>query len=209
MTPEIVFKYFPALTNRQREQISLLKELYGYWNERINVISRKDTDNFYTRHVLHSLAIAQFISFPDGSRILDVGTGGGFPGIPLAILFPSAHFTLVDSIEKKIKVVSTISDELKLNNVTPIRKRVEDGKGTYNFIVSRAVMEFQKFLKPATKLITKEQTVNGPQNGIILLKGGDLDDELGRYKDKVRIVDITDYFNEPYFETKKIIYYPI
>ncbi len=208
MTPDIVFKYFPSLTGRQRDQISLLKEFYRYWNDRVNVISRKDTDNFYTRHVLHSLAIAKFTSFADGSRILDVGTGGGFPGIPLAILFPSTHFTLLDSIEKKIKVVDSIADELELHNVTPSRKRLEEERGKYHFIVSRAVMEFRKFLKPAGKLIIKGKNDNGIANGMILLKGGDLREELGKYNDKVSIIDIPDYFDEPFFETKKIVYYP-
>jgi 16S rRNA (guanine527-N7)-methyltransferase len=209
LTPEAVFKYFPELTERQKEQVSLLKELYGFWNEKINVISRKDTDNFYTRHVLHSLAIAKFATFSNGTKVLDVGTGGGFPGIPLAILFPTTHFTLLDSIEKKIKVVSSIANELKLENVTPTRKRVEEEVGKYHFIVSRAVMEFQKFLKPANKLIIKEQSVNAIRNGMILLKGGNLYEELGRYADKATVTDIPIYFDEPYFETKKIIYYPV
>jgi len=209
LTPEAVFKYFPELTERQKEQVSLLKELYGFWNEKINVISRKDTDNFYTRHVLHSLAIAKFATFSNGTKVLDVGTGGGFPGIPLAILFPTTHFTLLDSIEKKIKVVSSIANELKLENVTPTRKRVEEEVGKYHFIVSRAVMEFQKFLKPANNLIVKEQINNVLNNGIILLKGGDLQQELGKYGNKIKITDISDYFSEPFFETKKIVYYPV
>lgn len=209
MTPEAVFKYFPELTERQREQILLLKELYLYWNEKINVISRKDTDNFYTRHVLHSMAIAKFSPFTGGTKVLDVGTGGGFPGIPLAILFPTAHFTLLDSIEKKIKVVSSIANELNLENVTPTRKRVEEETGKYHFIVGRAVMEFQKFLKPAYKLIMKEQSANTIRNGLILLKGGNLDEELGIYANKAIVTDISKYFDEPYFETKKIIYFPV
>lgn len=209
MTPEAVFKYFPELTERQREQILLLKELYLYWNEKINIISRKDTDNFYTRHVLHSMAIAKFSPFIGGTKVLDVGTGGGFPGIPLAILFPTAHFTLLDSIEKKIKVVSSIANKLKLENVTPTRKRVEEETDKYHFIVGRAVMEFQKFLKPAYKLIMKEQSANTIRNGLILLKGGDLREELGKHGDKATVIDISDYFIETFFETKMVVYYPI
>ena len=155
------------------------------------------------------MAIAKFLPFTGGTKVLDVGTGGGFPGIPLAILFPTAHFTLLDSIEKKIKVVSSIANELNLENVTPTRKRVEEETGKYHFIVGRAVIEFQKFLKPAYKLIMKEQSANTIRNGLILLKGGNLDEELGIYANKAIVTDISKYFDEPYFETKKIIYFPV
>jgi len=187
----------------------MLKGLYGTWNSRINVISRKDTDNFYIHHVLHSLAIAKVVTFVPGTRILDVGTGGGFPGIPLAIMFPECSFTLLDSIEKKIKVVDAISQECGLTNVIPSRKRVEEENGKYDFIVSRAVMEFQKFLKPAAKNISREPSKNAIGNGLLLLKGGELNEELGRYMERAVIHDIPNFFEESFFETKKVIYYPV
>ncbi len=171
----------------------------------INLISRKDMDNFMVHHVLHSLSIAKVMSFAPGASVLDAGTGGGFPGIPLAIMFPEARFTLLDSIEKKIKVVTSVADELGLKNVKPVRKRVEDEKEKYHFIVSRAVTEFQAFVKMTLKNLERSES-EGMHNGIIYLKGGDLSEEKSRYKDKLAIWNIKDFFTEPYFDTKKIIY---
>lgn len=202
---ESIFNYFPLLTNVQREQLSQLKEIYDRWNGMINVISRKDMDNFYIHHVLHSMSIAKVISFTPSSKILDVGTGGGFPGIPLAILFPDSEFTLLDSIEKKIKVVTAVAEELRLKNVIPLRKRVEEEKGKYHFIVSRAVTEFPAFVKLTAKNIDSREN-NSLGNGILYLKGGDLSQELSLFQKRVKIWEIKNFFNEPFFESKKIIY---
>jgi 16S rRNA (guanine527-N7)-methyltransferase len=200
-----LLSYFPSLSGDQTKKLMQLKQLYGGWNSMINVISRKDMDNFMVHHVLHSMAIAKVISFAPGTRILDVGTGGGFPGIPLAIMFPDAEFTLLDSIEKKIKVVSAVADELGLKNVTPLRTRVEDEKRRYHFIISRAVTGFPGFVKMTSKNIDKNE-INSLNNGILYLKGGDLSEEAGIFKDKLRVWDISDFFSEPFFETKKILY---
>jgi len=202
---ESIFNYFPLLTNVQREQLSRLKEIYDSWNGMINVISRKDMDNFYIHHVLHSMSIAKVISFSPDTKILDVGTGGGFPGIPLAILFPDSEFTLLDSIEKKIKVVTAVAEELGLKNVVPLRKRVEEEKGKYHFIISRAVTEFPAFVKLTAKNIDSEGN-NSLGNGILYLKGGDLSQELSLFQKRVKIWEIKNFFNEPFFESKKIIY---
>jgi len=174
----------------------------------INVISRKDMDNFQVHHVLHSMAIGKIISFLPGTRILDVGTGGGFPGIPLAILFPECEFTLLDSIEKKIKVVSAVAEELELDNVFPVRRRAEEEKTKYHFVVSRAVTEFQGFVVLTGKNIEKTGN-NSLRNGIIYLKGGDLGDELAPFMNRVKIWNISEFFEEPFFETKKIVYLPV
>lgn len=206
--PEIIFRYFPSLSEVQRKKISSLKPLYEEWNSRINVISRKDIENFYIHHVLHSLSIARIFNFMPGTRILDVGTGGGFPGIPLSILFPGSEFTLLDSIGKKIKVVAAVADELRLDNVRFIRKRIEEETGKFDFIISRAVMEFPGFVQLTKKNIISNSE-NNPVNGIICLKGGDLNRELGRFGSSVRIWGIKDFFPEPFFETKKIVYLPV
>jgi 16S rRNA (guanine527-N7)-methyltransferase len=205
---ETLFRYFTSLSDIQVEQFTKLRALYQGWNSKINVISRKDMENFYIHHVLHSLAIARFISFKPQTRILDAGTGGGFPGIPLAIIFPSAEFTLLDSIEKKIRVVSSVARELGLINVSTLRKRVEEEKNKYDFVVSRAVSEFPLFVKLTCKNIDIVSR-NSIRNGIIYLKGGDLDQELAPFRTRIIVKDIRDFFSEPYFETKKIIYLPV
>ncbi|MBK7133475.1 MAG: 16S rRNA (guanine(527)-N(7))-methyltransferase RsmG [Bacteroidales bacterium] len=204
---ENIIRYFPSLTDLQKEQFSKIKPVYDNWNSMINVVSRKDMDNFMVHHVLHSLAIAKKFNFQRGTRILDVGTGGGFPGIPLAILFPDCQFTLLDSIEKKIKVVSAAADELGLKNVIPLRKRVEEEKNRYQFIISRAVTEFSSFVKLTEKNLERSGK-NSLKNGIIYLKGGDLNEELNPFKNRVTIWNISDFFDEQFFETKKIVYLP-
>jgi len=205
---DIILRYFPEISDPQIHRFSRLKGIYQEWNSRINVISRKDFENFYIHHVLHSLAIAKFIHFADGTRILDAGTGGGFPGIPLAIMFPHAEFFLLDSIDKKIKVVSSVAEELDLTNVKTIRKRIEEEKSRFDFIVSRAVTAFPEFVKMTRKNIDPGNKYQ-KRNGIIYLKGGDLSVELGPYSKETIIRNITDFFSEPYFETKKIVYMPI
>lgn len=205
--PELIKKYFPSLTDDQADKLNRLKQIYDNWNSMINVISRKDMDNFFVHHVLHSLSIAKVFRFPDGSSVLDVGTGGGFPGIPLAIVFPNVQFTLLDSIAKKIKVVSEVATETGLKNVIPLRKRAEEETGRYNSVISRAVMDFDDFVKLTSKNINKGKT-GSAGNGIICLKGGDLSGELKSYNTKVRMWNISDFFEEPFFETKKIIYLP-
>jgi 16S rRNA (guanine527-N7)-methyltransferase len=205
---EYIIKYFPYLSELQIENFSRLKKIYEDWNTRINVISRKDIDNFFVHHVLHSLAIAKIIKFNRGTKILDVGTGGGFPGIPLAIIFPDSAFSLLDSIGKKIKVVSSVASELKLTNVKVILKRAEEENGKYDFVVSRAVKQLPGFVALTRKNIEKEST-NKLKNGIIYLKGGDITEEINSLKNKVVVWEIKDLINEPYFETKKIVYIPL
>jgi 16S rRNA (guanine527-N7)-methyltransferase len=205
--PECIFKYFPSLSENQKEKISGLLPSYSRWNKMINVISRKDMDSFYVHHVLHSLAIAKVISFKPGTNILDAGTGGGFPGIPLAIMFPDANFTLIDSIGKKIRVVSEVADELQLKNVITLIRRIENEAGKYDFVISRAVTEFRKFAGMTVKNISKSG-FNTLGNGILYLKGGDLDAELASFGSKVTIWNISKFYSEPFFETKKIVYLP-
>ncbi|MDA9339515.1 16S rRNA (guanine(527)-N(7))-methyltransferase RsmG [Polaribacter sp.] len=201
---EIIQKYFTELTTTQIAQFSKLKELYQDWNLKINVVSRKDIDELYLRHVLHSLAIAKVIQFKPGSKVMDVGTGGGFPGIPLAILFPETEFHLVDSIGKKLKVVKDVIEGLGLENVTTTHGRVEDVKDTYDFIVSRAVAQMETFVRWTKGRIAKKQN-HDIKNGILYLKGGDLTEELQRYT-SATLYDLPAYFEEPFFETKKVVH---
>ena len=202
---EIIKKYFPKLTEEQYSQFEQLEALYQEWNEQINVISRKDMDQFYERHVLHSMAIAKIISFKDGTEILDVGTGGGFPGIPLAILFPNCRFHLVDSIGKKIKVVQEVIDALGLQNVTASHERAENVKKQFDFVISRAVTQMPKFITWVRKRIKKKHQ-NGLPNGILYLKGGDLREEMKPIQTFYEYFELPDYFEEAFFETKKIVY---
>ena len=201
---EVILKYFPDLTEKQIQQFSQLQDLYNEWNAQINVLSRKDIENLYVKHVLHSLAIAKVIEFSDGSKILDVGTGGGFPGIPLAILFPKANFLLVDSIGKKIKVVLEISAEIGLTNLKAEHKRVEEVKGQFDFVVSRAVTKMKVFQQWVRKRISSKQH-NTLFNGVLYLKGGDLTEELKGIQN-VDLYDIPTFFEEEFFKTKKVVY---
>ena len=205
---KLIEKYFPGLTDKQREQFMALEALYNEWNARINVISRKDMDQFYERHVLHSLGIAKVMTFVQGSHVLDVGTGGGFPGIPLAIMFPDTSFHLVDSIGKKIKVVQAVSEELRLDNIRAEAIRAEQADGTYDFVVSRAVTRMKPFLQWISRKISPDNQ-NPLPNGVLYLKGGDLSDELSEIHRKYTIYNLTDYFEEEFFETKKVVHVPI
>ena len=203
-----ILRYFPLLSEDQQAKLSKLKVIYDRWNNKINVISRKDMDNFFVHHVLHSLSLAKVINFLPGTRILDVGTGGGFPGIPLAIIFPDSEFTLLDSIEKKIKVVKAVSDELGLKNIIPERKRIEEEFEKFHFVVSRAVTRFPEFVNLTAKNISRSGN-NSLDNGILYLKGGDLSDELALYKNKLKVWDIKNFFDESFFDTKVIVYLPV
>ena len=205
---DLLLKYFPSMTERQKEQFAALLPLYEDWNSKINVISRKDMDNFYEHHVLHSLAIAKVQPFKTMAEILDVGTGGGFPGIPLAIMFPDAKFYLVDSIGKKIKVVQDVVEQLQLQNVRAEQIRAEQVEGDFDFIVSRAVTDLSQFTQWVKGKVSKIQYHN-LRNGILYLKGGDLTAELAPFRKKVRTWDIGDFFEEEYFDTKKVIYLPM
>lgn len=205
-TAEIIFNYFPKITSEQKDRFLALKSLYAEWNAKINVISRKDFDFFYERHVLHSLAIAKFINFKSGTNVLDVGTGGGFPGIPLAILFPECQFILTDSIAKKIKVVSEVVSSLGLNNVKPICSRVEVLPDKFDFIISRAVTAFPEFHAWVKNKFNKENK-NSIKNGILYLKGGELAEELKGFEKQTKIIPLSNYFSESFFETKKLVYY--
>lgn len=207
MAAEIISKYFPTLTTKQRQQFEMLEPLYKDWNSKINVISRKDIDELYVRHVLHSLGIAKVQGFRDGSAILDVGTGGGFPGIPLAILYPEVEFLLIDAIAKKIKVVQQVCEVLELKNVTAVQQRAEKVKGEFDFIVSRAVTSMPDFVKWVRNRV-KKQSKHQLKNGILYLKGGDLTEELALYK-TAKVFDLPDYFSEEFFETKKVVHLPL
>tara|TARA_B000000441_G_C21677190_1_gene311075 strand:- start:279 stop:911 length:633 start_codon:yes stop_codon:yes gene_type:complete len=201
----IIEKYFPNLSSTQVDQFKSLEPLYTEWNEKINVISRKDMDSFYERHVLHSLAIAKVYSFLPGMKVLDVGTGGGFPGIPLAILFPEVHFTLIDSIGKKIKVVEGVAEALELSNVTAMQIRAEQVNDKFDFIISRAVTQMPKFLTWVRAKIKKAPQKEGLKNGLLYLKGGDLTEELATIP-SYKLFELSDFFTEEFFETKKVVY---
>lgn len=202
---ELINKYFPNITDLQRQQYAALDQLYHEWNSKINVISRKDIDNLYEHHILHSLGIAQLINFKPGTCIMDLGTGGGFPGIPLAIMFPEVKFHLVDSIGKKIKVCDEVRNALSLTNVTTEWTRAENIKGKYDFVVSRAVMPLTDLVKLCRKNIAKESH-NAMPNGLICLKGGELAHEVMPMKSNTLITDLSNYFSEEFFETKKVVY---
>ena len=204
----IILHYFPNLTEQQKSQFEQLGNLYKEWNDKINVVSRKDIENIYTNHVLHSLGIAKIISFLPGASVLDVGTGGGFPGIPLAILFPETNFHLVDSIGKKITVVKEVASAIGLKNVIAEQKRAEELKTKYDFIVSRAVTRMKEFYS-WVRTKTKEESLHTLDNGILYLKGGDLDEELEELKKPYSLYSLPDYFKEEFFETKKVVFMPL
>ena len=201
---ETIHKYFTNLNPQQQEQLQELSSLYNYWNQQINVISRTDMEHFYTRHVLHSLGIAKVLPFMPESKILDVGTGGGFPGIPLAILFPQVQFTLVDSIGKKVKVVKAVAEALSLNNVKAFHQRAEDTSGTFDFVVSRAVTRMERFVPWVEHKICKQQK-HALKNGILYLKGGDLTEELSPYP-AAKLYPLSSFFKEDFFETKQVVH---
>ncbi len=203
MKVDLILKYFPNLSEYQVEQFQKLESLYLEWNEKINVISRKDTDFLYEKHILHSLGIAKVMQFAPNTKVLDVGTGGGFPGIPLAIMFPEVEFTLIDSIGKKIKVVQGISDGVGLKNVIAIHGRAEKLKEKYHFVVSRAVTQMPEFLRWLKGKFEKEQ-INQKHNGVLYLKGGDLAEELAGIKCEIH--QLKNYFEEEFFDTKKVVY---
>jgi 16S rRNA (guanine527-N7)-methyltransferase len=205
---DILLKYFPELTSRQQEQFAALQDLYADWNSKINLISRKDIENLQERHVLHSLGIVRIINFRPGTSVLDVGTGGGFPGIPLAIMFPETQFCLIDSIGKKIKAATGIAESIGLQNAVLKHLRAEEEKGKYDFIVSRAVMPLGDLLKLTQKNIKKEQQ-NSLPNGLICLKGGDMQAEIFPYRNKATVYDLSREFDEEFFATKKVVYVPM
>ncbi len=206
MDHKLITGYFDNLTDIQIEQLTKLKELYDDWNQKINVISRKDMDNFYLHHVLHSLSIAKVINFKAYTEVMDAGTGGGFPGIPLAIMFPKVKFHLVDSIGKKIKVVNEVKHSLGLMNVTAEQKRMEQVNNTFDFIISRAVTNMPDFMR-WTSYKFHNKSFNEIPNGILYIKGGDVKSELsGLKRFKKKVYEISDFFNEPFFETKKVVH---
>lgn len=204
---ELIKKYFPHLSAKQIEQFTALDALYHDWNSKINVISRKDIDNLYEHHILHSLAIAKYITFREGTNVLDFGTGGGFPGIPLAIFFPEANFKLIDGTGKKVRVAQEVADAIGLENVLPAHLRGEEEKGKFDFIVSRAVMPLPDLMKIVKKNIAPDQHNTLP-NGVIVLKGGNLNDELKPYKKIVEKTELSQWFDEDWFKEKYLIYVP-
>lgn len=206
---EKILSYFPHLTERQRQQLAALYDLYVDWNQKINVISRKDIENLYEHHVLHSLAIAKMISFRPGTRILDFGTGGGFPGIPLAILFPDCTFKLIDGTGKKIRVATEVAQAIGLKNCHPAHLRGEEEKGLYDFVVSRAVMPLPDLMKIVKKNITRKEQKNALPNGVIVLKGGDVQVETAPFRKIVEVSDISSWFQEEWFKQKYVIYVPV
>ncbi len=204
---EEILKYFPNITEKQKEQFAALDELYRDWNAKINVISRKDIDNLYTHHVLHSLAIAKSISFRPGTNVLDFGTGGGFPGIPLAIMFPEVNFKMIDGTGKKIKVVNEVATAIGLENVNAVHLRGEEEKGKYDFVVSRAVMPLPDLIKIIKKNFAKEQR-NSLPNGLLCLKGGNVEEEMKPFKKIAEAVEITNWFEDSWFKDKFVLYVP-
>lgn len=205
MNEEIIFQYFKDINDEQRAQFRALGPLYQEWNAKINVISRKDIDNLYMHHVLHSLGIAKVVNFRQGSNILDIGTGGGFPGIPLAILFPNCKFKLIDSIGKKTRVAAAVANAIGLKNVVVEHRNVVEEKNKYDFIVSRAVMNATDLVKLIRKNVSKEQR-NALPNGLICLKGGDMTEEVAPFKNHSEIWDLKSYFDDEFFDTKKVMY---
>lgn len=205
MTPEIIYKYFPQLSEEQRARIEALEGLYTYWNAMINVISRKDIGNLYAHHVLHSLGIAKVIRFRTGTSVLDVGTGGGFPGLPLAIFFPDVRFTLIDSVGKKVKVASAVATALELPNVEVLHRNVVEERRRFDFIVSRAVMGIPELVRLVQKNVARQQH-NALPNGLLCLKGGDLNGELQHFPHTSEVWKLSDYFKEAYYEGKKVAY---
>ncbi len=205
---QLINKYFPSLSDVQKQQFAALDALYRDWNSKINVISRKDIDNLYEHHILHSLAIAELIRFKPGTNIMDLGTGGGFPGIPLAIMFPEAKFHLVDSIGKKIRVCEEVKKAIGLQNVTTQWCRAEEVQQQFHFVVSRAVMPLPDLVKIIRKSISKEK-LNALPNGLICLKGGELEQEAKPFGKAAQITSLSEYFEEPFFETKKLVYLPL
>ena len=205
---EIIKKYFPHRTHRQEEQIAALDVLYHDWNAKINVVSRKDIDNLYEHHILHSLAIARRIRFREGTNVLDFGTGGGFPGIPLAILFPESNFKLIDGTGKKVKVAKEVADSIGLDNVLPVHQRGEEEKGKFDFIVSRAVMPLPDLMKIVRKNIARDQH-NALPNGVMVLKGGNLDEELKPFRKIAERTELSQWFDEAWFKEKYLVYVPV
>lgn len=206
---ETILRYFPELTDTQKDQLSALYDLYADWNQKINVISRKDIENLYEHHVLHSLSIAKAIHFRPDSKILDFGTGGGFPGIPLAILFPECEFKLIDGTGKKIRVATEVAQAIGLKNCHPAHLRGEEEKGMYDFVVSRAVMPLPDLMKIVKKNISRKDQINALPNGVIVLKGGDVQAEIQPFKRICEVLDIDMWFNEEWFKGKHIIYVPV
>lgn len=209
MSSEVIYEYFPNLTEEQRRRFDALQALYEDWNAKINVISRKDIGNLYLHHVLHSLAIAKVVEFADDSSVMDVGTGGGFPGIPLAILYPKCHFLLVDSIGKKIRVCQAVIEALGLDNVEAVQERVEEEKSTFDFVVSRATMPMSDLVRLTRKNVDKKHLINPLPNGWLMLKGGELEREIGTFKKYAEVTDVSEFFKDEYFETKKVVYLPL
>ena len=205
---QIITKYFPNLSERQRQQFAVMLSLYPEWNEKINVISRKDIDNLEVNHILHSLSIAKFITFSDNTKILDFGTGGGFPALPLAVLFPNVKFHLIDRIAKKLRVAQDIATNAEIDNISIQHGDIKEVKGKFDFVVSRAVMELSQMIPLVKKLISNENN-NAIPNGLLTLKGGDLTSEISPYSSKVLVDDLSNYFEEDYFKTKKIVYLPL
>lgn len=201
-------KYFKLLSENQINQLSVMLRLYPEWNARVNVISRKDIDNLEVNHILHSLAIARFVQFSPGTRVIDLGTGGGFPAIPLAMMFPETHFHLVDRIGKKLRVAEDVARQAGIANVTLQHGDIKEVKGTFDFVVSRAVMPLPDMVPLVRRLVERQQR-NAIPNGLICLKGGDLDDELRPYAKQVLIEDLATYFDEPFFTTKKLVFLPL